>query len=168
MMDKMSIMRGRINKDDELKDVVLLKNETEFHYILKGLACKYLRRNGYKVNVEIPEATKEEQRIKPDLTAYSGGETFFIEVETCVPTKEEKEEYGSEIINPYKRLVDKMQKYEDKEGSHLVLVVPNIFAFIHTKLLRDFRDYIKSKLGMKVSVHMIDWTSYPARLVRVV
>jgi len=96
------------------------------------------------------------------------GETFFIEIETCVPTTEEKEKYNSEIINPYKRLVDKMQKYKGKKDSHLVLVVPNIFTFIHREALKDFREYIKSKLEMKVSVHIINWTSYPARLVRVI
>lgn len=73
-----------------------------------------------------------------------------------------------DVKNAEKQGEKEKQRFTGREDSHLVLVVPNIFAFIHRKALNDFRGYIKSKLGMKVSVHIINWAWYPAKLVRVV
>ena len=168
MRDIMRRMRKKIDKDKELKDVTSLKDETILHYVLRGLTCKYLRQKGYEVEVEAEEKTEEGKIIVVDLKASKKNETFFIEAETCVPTREEKDAYGSKIIDPYKRLVDKMQKYKGKEGDHLILVVPNIFAFVHREVLDGLRNYIRSKLEMKVSIHVINWASYPARLVRII
>jgi len=156
--------RAQIDRDEELRDITLLHDESVDHYVTRSLACKYLREHGYSVTVEPPI---DDGIIVPDLTAEKKGETFFVEAETCVPSAKEKEAYHSEVIDPYKRLLDKMNKYKGKEGNHLMLVIPNIFALIHKDLLKSLAQYSRSKLKMKVSVHTIGWTSYPPSLLRI-
>lgn len=165
MNDIIEKMKEKIDGDDELKDITLLKKESVLHYVLRGLTCKYLRRSGYQVTVETPEKT-EEGKIVPDLIAFKKDEKIFVEAETCIPTMDELEEYGL-FINPEKRLKDKIQKYEGKENVSLILAIPNIFGIIHQRVLKNIKKYLKTKFGMRTSIHMIDWSSYPAKLVKI-
>ncbi|MEM2144308.1 MAG: hypothetical protein QW279_03035, partial [Candidatus Jordarchaeaceae archaeon] len=161
-MDKIAReMNEKIDRDDELKDITLLEKETSLHYVLRGLTCKYLRQSGYKVDVE----ARMEHGIVPDLISYKKGERFFVEVETCIPTKEE---LGERVfIHPEERLKKKLNKYKVEGGGRLMLVVPNTFTMVHKINLKNIKNYLK-KIGFETSIHTLDWSSYPSKLVRMI
>jgi len=141
-----------------------LDDETIFHYIIKALVYKYLKLRGYEVRVEEPHSIEDKVKI-PDLKAFKKEKEIFIEIETGYPTKEEKEEFGSEIINPEERLMSKKKLGKYKNGN-VMLIVPNLFGVIHRRMLKKLKGYFKTKLNVDLTVYTLDWSSYPCKLIK--
>ncbi len=155
-------LREEISRDPEI-DFPQLDEEDDLHYLMKAIVYKYLKLRGYEVRIEEPQ-TIEERKIRPDLIAYKKGKEIYVEIETGYPTKDEKEEFG-EVINPEKRLKSskKLGKYKNKD---VMLVVPNEFGIIHKRRFKSWKNYFRTKHNVNLSIYVIDWSSYPCKLIR--
>ena len=168
MDKKIEEIKDKIDEDSELKDI-LLREESKLHYVLKGSTCKYLRKNGYNVSVEAPQDIGKTE-IVPDLIASKGSEKIFVEVETGIPSKDEIGEGDNvHLISPEERLKKKMQKYSKiEENAKILLIVPNNFVLTHEETLKNIKKYCESKLGKKVIICTMNWSTYPPSLIRVI
>lgn len=164
------IQEKRIKEVYKDKDINFKKldNETISHYLMKAIVYKYLKLRGYEVKVEEPFLTGDQVNTHvniPDLKASKNGEEIVVEIETGYPTEEEKEEYRSEVINPEERIMSekKLGKYTDTD---VRLVVPNLFAIVHRRMLKKLKGYFKTKLNVDLTVYTVDWSSYPCKLIK--
>jgi len=149
------------NTPEVIENVPIEPSESDSHYILKGIVYLNLKQGE---NIERIEIEKElpNERIRPDLKFIYKGEEIVVEIETGYPTTEELRNSNSLLMDPIKRLRDKLLKYKNSSRHNLILVISNTFYLLHTKQIRNLKRYfIAQKIFNKVGVYSIDWSKFP-------